>query len=225
MLVVAAGSALLLVAAGRTWASGLFAAPGQAASVPVEVTGADLTGVLSGIGWAGLAGIAGLYAARGWARRLIGAIVAGGGLLVLVTVWNVRRSESLVAAIGEYATGGAGTAQVVGDPDLHTAGPAMAAAGAVLLVLSGLVAVVRATVWPGMGTRYDRVTVPRPHQAETPSDLWKSLDAGDDPTLHVPDDDGVSVRTAGHAAGTGDDSAPAPSAAEPTEPKESTDGS
>lgn len=223
MLVVAAGAALLLVAAGRTWASGLLAAPGQAASVPVAVTGADLTGVLSGIGWAGLAGIAGLYAARGWARRLIGVIIAGGGLLALVTVWGVRRPEGLIAAIGERATGAAGTGQVVGDPDLHTAGPVMAIAGAALLIVSGLVAAVRATVWPGMGTRYDRVTVPRPQQAETPSDLWKSLDAGDDPTLHVPDDDGVSVRTVGHAAGTGDDTASAPSAVQPTEQKESPD--
>src|SRR5699024_798448 len=152
----------------------------------------------------GLAGIAGLYAARGWARRLIGVLVAGGGVFSLVAVWGARRSESLVAAIGEHATGAAGAAQVTGDPGLHTAGPAMAAVGAGLPLLSGLVAAVRAPAWPGMGTRYDRGAAPRPHQAETPSDLWKSLDAGDDPTLH---------------------STPASSAARPTEPKESTDGS
>jgi uncharacterized membrane protein (TIGR02234 family) len=221
MLVVMAGATLLLVAAGRTWASGLLTAPGQAAGVPVEVTGTDLTGVLSGIGWAGLAGIAGLYAARGWARRLIGVLVAGGGLLALATVWSVRASANLAAAIGEHATGAAGVAQVVEDPDLHAAGPAMAAVGAGLLVMSGLVAAVRATTWPGMGTRYDRVTTPRPHQAETPSDLWKSLDAGDDPTLPAPDGDGVSARTAGHAADIGDKTAP--SAAQPTETKESPD--
>src|SRR5699024_6916911 len=139
----------------------------------------------------------------------------------LATVWSVRASANLAAAIGEHATGAAGAAQVVEDPDLHAAGPAMAAVGAGLLVMSGLVAAVRATAWPGMGTRYDRVTTPRPHQAETPSDLWKSLDAGDDPTLPAPDGDGVSACTAGHAADIGDKTAP--SAVQPTETKESPD--
>lgn len=213
-LVAAAG--LLLASAGRTWVSGLLTAPGPVPPVPVELTGADLTGALSGIGWAGLAGVAGLYAARGWARRLIGLLVAAGGALALASVWRATRPGALLDAVTADATDAAGTAQVAAAPDLAAAGPATAAAGAALLVLAGLLAAVRSPAWPGMGTRYDRDAAPRANRAETPADLWKSLDAGDDPTLDAPGDDGRSAT----AADPGDAPAPASLAARPAEPKE-----
>ncbi|WP_121186093.1 Trp biosynthesis-associated membrane protein [Nocardiopsis sp. Huas11] len=216
---MAAGAALLLAAAGRLWVTGELDVPGPVAPSPIHLTGADLTGTPTGVGWAGLAAIAGLYAARGWVRRVIGLLTAAGGALVLTSVWSATRSGALADAVAAHAAAAGGTAQVATEPELGALGPAMAAAGAVALLLSGLLATVRSPAWPGMGTRYDRDAAPRQHQAETPSDLWRSLDAGDDPTLDAPG------RTDGRAQGA-DGSAPeggtatAPLARRPAEPKE-----
>lgn len=218
-LAMVAGAALLLAAAGRHWVTGELEVPGPVAPSPIDLTGADLTGTPTGVGWAGLAAIAGLYAARGWVRRAIGLLTAAGGALVLASVWTATRPSALADTVASHATAASGAAQVVGDPELGALGPAMAAAGAAALLLSGLFAAVRSPAWPGMGTRYDRDAAPRQHQAETPSDLWRSLDAGDDPTLDA------SGRTDGRADGA-DRTAPEGGAAtaaparRPAEPKE-----
>ncbi|MFD6952771.1 Trp biosynthesis protein [Nocardiopsis sp. TSRI0078] len=216
MLALAAGAALLLAAAGRHWATGRLDAPGPVAPAPVELTGTDLTGALSGIGWAGLAAIAGLYAARNQARRAVGLLVALGGAAALGAVWDATRPATLLAAVSEKAADAAGGAQAATAPQLSALGPAMAVTGAVLLVAAGLFAVVRAPVWPGMGTRYDRDAAPRATRAETPSDLWKSLDAGEDPTLDAPG----GAASEGVAETTGGDTEHAPLAPRPAEPKE-----
>jgi uncharacterized membrane protein (TIGR02234 family) len=218
-LAMVAGAALLLAAAGRQWATGELAVPGPVAPLPVDLTGTDLTGTPTGVGWAGLAAVAGLYAARGWARRAIGLLTAAGGVLVLGAVWTATRPGALADAVAAQASDAGGAAQAAADPHLGALGPAMAAAGGVALLLSGLFAAVRAPAWPGMGTRYDRDAAPRQHQAETPSDLWRSLDAGDDPTLDAPG------RTDGRADGadrpaTEGGTATAAPARRPAEPKE-----
>ncbi|MBR8741529.1 Trp biosynthesis-associated membrane protein [Nocardiopsis sp. MG754419] len=220
MLAMAAGAALMLAASGRVWVTGLLGAPGPTAPVPVEITGGDLTGALSGLGWAGLAGIAGLYAARSWPRRVVGGLVAACGVFALSALWSATRPDTLTGAVAGLTGETAGTGEVVGTPDIHVLGPLMGAAGAVLLVLSGVAAVVRAPAWPGMGNRYDRDAAPRPHQAETPADLWKSLDAGDDPTLDVPGDGTPAPVARADRAEPGDGSEPAPPADRPAEPKE-----
>ncbi|MFL1377314.1 MULTISPECIES: Trp biosynthesis-associated membrane protein [unclassified Nocardiopsis] len=204
---LAAGAALLLSAAGRAWATGDLAAAGPVAPAPVEITGGDLTGVPAGIGWAALAGVAGIYAARGWARRLIGALLALGGGYALSAVAAAVRPEALTGAVDAAAA--AGTARAAGTPDLIAIGPAMAAAGAALIVAAGVLALVRAPAWPGMGNRYDRDAAPRANPTGTPADLWKSLDAGDDPTLDAPGGDTVPAHSAGRTA-TGDGTDPAP---------------
>ncbi len=216
MLVLVAGAALLLAAGGRQWVTGQLTAPGPVEPVPVTLTGTDLTGALSGLGWAGLAGIAGLYATRGWARRVVGLLVAAGGAAALDAVWGATRPDALLRAMVENTTDVAGTAEVAADPHLSALGPALAVAGALLLVGVGLLATVRAPAWPGMGTRYDRDAAPRANRAETPSDLWRSLDAGDDPTLDAP-----GGATSSDAEGPGG-AAQAPLAARPAEPKENT---
>ncbi|WP_436891905.1 Trp biosynthesis-associated membrane protein [Nocardiopsis dassonvillei] len=204
---MAAGAGLLLASAGRVWAAGDLTAAGPVAPAPVEITGGDLTGALAGIGWAALAGIAGLYAARGWARRLVGALLALGGGYALAAVAAAVRPGALTGAADTAAA--AGTARAAGTPDLLAAGPAMAAAGAALILLAGVLALVRSPAWPGMGTRYDRDAAPRANPTGTPADLWKSLDAGDDPTLDAPGGATAPARSAGGAA-TGDGTEPAP---------------
>ncbi|WP_017600188.1 Trp biosynthesis-associated membrane protein [Nocardiopsis lucentensis] len=214
---LAAGAGLLLAAGGRLWVTGEIAVPGPVEPVSVELTGGDLTGALSGIGWVGLAAIVGLYAARGWARRVIGGLVLLGGVGALAAVWNATRAEALVSELAGHAADGTGAAQVTADPRLLLLGPLMAGAGALLVTLAGAVAVVRSPAWPGMGTRYDRDVAPRSTRADTPADLWRSLDAGDDPTLDARGGDAAADTG---RADTEDGTAPAPLAARPAEPKE-----
>ncbi|WP_051049686.1 Trp biosynthesis-associated membrane protein [Nocardiopsis ganjiahuensis] len=221
MLAMGGGAALMLAASGRVWVSGQLSSPGPVASVTVDLTGSDLTGALSGLGLAGLAGIVGLYAARSWARRAVGLLVAACGVFALTALWSATRPGALTDAVVELATDTAGAAEGVGTPGLHALGPVMGAAGAVLLVLTGLVAVLRAPAWPGMGNRYDRDAAPRPRQAETPADLWKSLDAGDDPTLGAPDDGGPPEPNRRTRTEPGDDTEPAQLAERSAQPKES----
>lgn len=212
MLALVAGAGLLLFSAGRVWATGELAAPGPVTATRVEITGADLTGTLSGIGWAGLAAVAGLYASRGTLRRLVGLLVAAGAALALAAVWNATRPEALLAAVN--AAGAAGNASAAQAPALSAAGPVMSAAGAALLLLAGVAVILRSPSWPGMGSRYDRVAAPRANRAGTPADLWKSLDAGDDPTLDAPGA-GVPARPA-----SGDGIPPAQPTGRSAEPKE-----
>ncbi|GAB3717161.1 hypothetical protein GCM10027590_15110 [Nocardiopsis nanhaiensis] len=221
MLVMASGAGLMLGASGMEWVTGELSSPGDVAAVPVELTGGDLTGALTGLGWAGLAGLAGLYAARSWARRLVGLLVAACGAFAITSVWAATRTGELVDTVSASTTDTAGTGQVIGTPELHALGPALGVAGAVLLVLTGLVAVLRAPAWPGMGTRYDRTAAPRPHQAETPADLWKSLDAGDDPTLDAPGDGAPAGDEPAARAEPEGGTEPAPPAERPAQPKES----
>ena len=221
MLAMGGGAALMLAASGRVWVSGQLNSPGPVASVTADLTGSDLTGALSGLALAGLAGIVGLYAARSWARRVVGLLVAACGVFALTALWSATRPSALSDAVVDLATDTAGAAQSAGTPELHALGPAMGAAGAVLLILTGLVAVLRAPAWPGMGNRYDRDAAPRPRQAETPADLWKSLDAGDDPTLGAPGEggpDGTEPQTRNEPGG---DTEPAQPAERPAQPKES----
>jgi uncharacterized membrane protein (TIGR02234 family) len=220
-LATAAGAALMLAASGRVWVTGELASPGPVAAVPVELTGGDLTGALRGLGWAGLAGIVGLYAARSWARRVVALLITACGVFALTSLWSATRPGTLTDAVTRLATDTAGAAQTAGAPELHALGPVMGAAGAVLLLLSGLVSLVRAPAWPGMGNRYDRDAAPRPRQAETPADLWKSLDAGDDPTLGAPEVGTPAGTEPAVPAEPGDDTEPAPLAERPAQPKES----
>lgn len=218
MLTMAAGAALMLVASGRVWVTALLGSPGPVAPVLVEITGGDLTGALNGLGWAGLAAIAGLYAARSWLRRVVGALVAACGAFAFSALWSATRPDTLLGAVTELATDTSGTGEVVGTPDISALGPIMAAVGAFLLTSSGVSAVVRAPVWPGMGNRYDRDAAPSPRQAHTPADLWKSLDAGDDPTLDAPGDGAPTTPV--DRAEPGDVTEPASPADRPADPKE-----
>ena len=218
---LAAGAALLLAASGRVWVTGELASPGPVAAVPVDLTGGDLTGAPRGLGWAALAGIVGLYAARSWARRVVGLLIAACGVFALTSLWSATRPGALTDSVTRLAADTAGAAQSAAAPELHALGPVMGAVGAVLVLLTGLVSVARAPAWPGMGNRYDRDAAPRPRHAETPADLWKSLDAGDDPTLGAPEPGASAATEPAARTDAGGDTEPAPLAESPAQPKES----
>lgn len=169
------GAGVLLLAAGRTWA---WAMPGQAVPpVPLPnhpVDGTAIAPAVAPLGLASLAGIVGVLATGGWARRLIGAVVACCGAAAGISAgFSVNRSVVLFWMLsGGGSVGGA-------DGIRFTAWPWIACAGGALVAAFGVLTLVRAPHWPGMGRRYD---APRRAASDPDTDMWRALDRGDDPT-------------------------------------------
>lgn len=181
----AAGAALVLLAGGRQWA----AVRAHGALTPVEqtLTGGELAGAVTALGWAGLAALAALLATGGWARRAVGALLV---LLGAAAAWSaagaVRHAHVLAVAEERSAL-----LRLSGEAAIDVSRWwAVAAAGGALLAVTGALAVARGHRWPGLSARYERPgAVPasaRPARpapaADDPVGLWKSLDRGEDPT-------------------------------------------
>ena len=128
-------------------------------------TGAQRSTALVPLAVLALAGIAGVVATGGWARRLLGGVLlVAGGAMAVIGVTGVRLS------------GGAGypTWQIL-------AGHALAVAGGLLLAVSGVLSIRMARRMPRLSARYSapsgKKTVRDPD-----TEMWDSLSAGDDPT-------------------------------------------
>lgn len=108
-----------------------------------------------------LASLAGVFAVSGWARRLLGAIVAVAGGWVC---WEAVSAP--------------------GGVDLLT-GRGLALLGGVLFVAAGVLIVVHAAALPTMGARYDRANT-RQRSGDPDKDMWDGLSDGEDPTASGP---------------------------------------
>ncbi|MEU5879694.1 Trp biosynthesis-associated membrane protein [Spirillospora sp. NPDC047279] len=197
-LLCAAGAGLVLLAAGRTWAA---VRPGDAVTPFVqELTGRDLTGAASALGWAGLAGLAALFATGGRVRAGVGLLlVLFGAGIGYASVTAVGRSHVIDAAGDKRAL-----LALTADPAVDvSAWWTVSVAGAVLLAAAGVITLLRGARWPGMSARYERgsgapgsgAAAAAPRRAGSgasdekgtaapadAADLWKSLDRGEDPT-------------------------------------------
>ncbi|MEV5411781.1 TIGR02234 family membrane protein [Thermopolyspora sp. NPDC052614] len=208
-LVCAAGAGAVLLAAGREWARVRYGAGGGSPLGLVTLTGSDLAAYLGPAALASLAAVVAVLVARGMWRRLIGVVVALGGVAaVLGAFTGVRRDTILAAAAERSALSAAGGAAY----EAGAAWPAVTVAGGIILVGAGIVAVARASRWPGMSERYERRGAGSPPPARGPRaagsapgsaagsamgaradrerELWDALDRGDDPTA---DGDGAGT--------------------------------
>ncbi|MFF4953612.1 TIGR02234 family membrane protein [Streptomyces chattanoogensis] len=181
----AAGAGLTLLAASRTWATGT-AVLAQGA-LPRSVTGSDVTGVPGALAVVGLAALVAVFAVRRAGRIAVAALLAlsGLGIAVASALGNADTS-----ALREKAATTVGLAGTDVHHVTHTLWPWATAAGGLLLLAAGLVALVRGRHWPAMSGKYERTPggARGPRRAQTPPDLdrpeeiWKSLDRGEDPT-------------------------------------------
>ncbi|MFL6123408.1 Trp biosynthesis-associated membrane protein [Actinophytocola sp.] len=108
-----------------------------------------------------LAGLLGMFAVGGWARRVLGAVIAVAGAF---GCWQA------VAAPGEWA--------------LFT-GRGLALLGGVLCLAAGLLVVRHATALPTMGARYQLAGAER-RSGDPDKDMWDDLSHGQDPTGDEP---------------------------------------
>jgi len=179
VLLCAAGAGLALYAGSRTWLVETVARPAPLGPVSTPRSGTELVPALAAVSLVVLAGSGGLLATRGWSRRVVGALIAVGGLAMAgLALSAVGRDGVALVWVGATVVGG------------------LVAAG------SGAFALFRAPAWPWLGDRYER---PAPLGGRPVADhgsggsdqaaggspetgdavsreYWDALDRGDDPT-------------------------------------------
>lgn len=177
-----AGATLALVAAGRTWVRVGVDLPRPLPDTSYSLVGQDLAPVAGAFGLAGLAGLAGLVATRGYARLVVGVLLAAFGVVVgYASLLGPGHGsvEQALAAEDVFVSGG--ISRTV------TAWWIVSFVGGVLLGGAGALTAVRGRRWPGMSRKYDAPRSARSQRGgqaagEEAQDLWESLDHGRDPT-------------------------------------------
>ncbi|QNE77959.1 TIGR02234 family membrane protein [Streptomyces finlayi] len=184
LLLGAAGSTVVLLASGQTWAGGEAAVGGG--TLPLTADGQDITGLPAALAVVALAALVAVFAVRGGSRALVAGLLALSGLGAGLSS-ALGASDS--AALDEKAAQTTGNTSATIDALTHTAWPYVTAVGGLLILLAGLLALRYGSRWPTMSGRYERDGTPRPRKAappapdpDRPEDLWKALDRGEDPT-------------------------------------------
>lgn len=169
--------ALALFAVSRTWASATVRTPGLPVD-EVSVSGASAAPILAGVAVVVIAAGLAVVAAGGWLRQLVGLLVAAlGGYAALRALTLNVGGGPLGRALQDSPAYLAGARPPMQEaPWPWVAALAFAAAGVL-----GIVVVLRGRAWPRMSARYERATA-TPAADDDGSDLWRALDAGEDPT-------------------------------------------
>ncbi|MEV4330538.1 TIGR02234 family membrane protein [Streptomyces sp. NPDC049597] len=182
LLLGAVGATVVLLAAGRIWAEGRASVGGG--TVALDADGGDVTGVPTALAIVGLAALVAVFAVRGAGRFVVSGLLAlSGAGAALASLLGASDRD----ALDEKAARTTGDAAATVDALTHTAWPYVTAAGGLLILLAGVLALRYGRRWPAMSGRYERDGTPRPRKAaavdpDRPEDLWKALDRGEDPT-------------------------------------------
>ena len=177
LILLAAASLVILLSAVRPWLTAVEALPSPLPPRDVRLGSGDLAPGVRAVGLLGLAGLLAVVAARGLLRTAVGALLALGGLLVLMQGAQVLL-DPLTAAAGADTYSDVSRAE----------GPVLAVVGGLLLVLAGLLVAVRGRGWSALGRRYESPVAARGPAPDATSptagerDLWEALDRGEDPT-------------------------------------------
>lgn len=163
----------LLVAASALWGSSRlvwFAElrdAGVRGMILDKHTGAQESGALAPLAVLALAGVAGLIAAGGWLRRVLGVVVALAGVAagwVAIDGWR----------FGGFPEG-APVAQIF-------AGRGLALLAGILMLVAGLSATRRAGRMAKLGARYEAPAGRKKAAKDPDTELWEALSEGEDPT-------------------------------------------
>ncbi|MCX4962182.1 TIGR02234 family membrane protein [Streptomyces virginiae] len=182
LLLGALGATVVLLASGRTWARGTAAIGSD--SLQLTADGRAVTGLPAALAIVGLAALVAVFAVRGRSRLLVSGLLALSGLGAALSAVLGSDGRRVLDAQAARTTADS-AAHVAGLT--HTTWPYVTAAGAVLILAAGLLALRFGRTWPAMGGRYERDGSPRARTVaavdpDRPEDLWKALDRGEDPT-------------------------------------------
>ncbi|MFC1227479.1 MULTISPECIES: TIGR02234 family membrane protein [Streptomyces] len=183
LLCGALGAAVALLATRQQWSQGTATVAGG--SFPLTANGSDVTGVPAALAVVGLAALVALFAVRRAGRLAVATLLAlaGAGTVAAALLGASDRS-----ALDDKAAEVSGDTTAAVEALGHTAWPYVAAAGGLLLLLAGVLALRYGRLWPAMSGRYERGGAPRPRRTaaagdpDRPEELWKALDRGEDPT-------------------------------------------
>ncbi|WP_371672131.1 TIGR02234 family membrane protein [Streptomyces sp. NBC_00289] len=179
----ALGAAVALLATRQQWSEGTATVAGG--DFPLTASGSDVSGVPAALAIVGLAALVAVFAVRKAGRLLVAALLALSGAGIVAAAL-LGASDS--GALDDKAAQASGDTSATVGALTHTAWPYVAAAGGVLILLAGLLALRYGRLWPAMSGRYERSGAPRPRRRapavdpDRPEDIWKALDRGEDPT-------------------------------------------
>lgn len=188
ILLVGAVAVLLMVAANtRTWVSGSVT-DAVLQSAHTTASGSKSAPALLAAALVGAAAVLATLTTGRIARWIAAVLTLVAGIVAVVAVIVVVRDP--VKILGDVATtmtGHTGDRKVAAD---LTIWPWVALLGAVLLVLTGVLAILGARNWSGLSSRYDAPTTPK---ATKRSD-WDMLTDGEDPTDRPAGSDTINER-------------------------------
>jgi hypothetical protein len=160
-VLAAAGGALAVWAATKTWAVVVTPRPAPLPAVRASVTGRDAVPWAAAMAFLSVAGGLALFATRRAGRAILGGVlVLAGALVTAGAVVGARPST-----------------QGFQHAEFSPAWPVLCGAGGLLVLAAGLLAVVRGRRWVQMGPKYDA-----PGGADRAPGLWEAIDRGEDPT-------------------------------------------
>ena len=182
-ILAVAGAALAAVAAAVTWWSADYL-DSLSGAVTIGATGGATVPELIPLALVGLAGFGAALATHGVFRRVIGVVISLCGLGIAI-----RSGMSFATEPGALVEQLTRPADRAGGATVHPLGPVLALLGGLLLAAAGVLVVLGLGARQRMSSRYDRTTgTPtaagtRSEGTSDPSDWWKALDAGADPTI------------------------------------------
>lgn len=168
------GAVLAAVAGTNVWARGTGSAAGI--EVDASIDGSSAAPLATALALVVLAAWGVVLVVRGRLRRVVTVVqvLAAAGAVVAVITGLPRARDLALAELADKAAGSSAT--------VSTTGWVYAAAvGALLALGAGVVAVAKVGTWPEMGTKYD-APASRAEQPVSEQDMWRALDAGQDPT-------------------------------------------
>jgi len=171
VLVGAGGAALASVAAGRDWATASADVAGVTSEAAAE--GSEAVPLALALSLVALAAWGAVLVVRRRARRVVTAVglLATLGVLVATATGSSRAKDDAIAGLAGQAT----------DASSGLTGWYSATiVGAALAALAFAYALVKVASWPEMAARYDAPGT-QDRQSD-PTDMWKALDEGHDPT-------------------------------------------
>jgi uncharacterized membrane protein (TIGR02234 family) len=171
----AVGALLVLLASGRQWAHTTLADGTGGVHTALSATGHNVAPSLPALGIALLALSAAILAAKGVMRRIVGVVIVF--IAAAVVGVGITARGDVSAALEHREVGVQGLA-------VHASANGwwlVATVGGVIAVGAGVLTVLRAEQWSGLGAKYDAPSAPRP--TKDPAVLaWDALDRGEDPT-------------------------------------------
>lgn len=172
---------LLLLSGSRTWVTGSVA-DAVLQGARVRVGGSSAAPIVTAGALVGAAAVVALLTAGRLPRLFASAFAALAGVLALLGTLGVVRDPD--GTVRDHAAGSTGH---IGDAVAHgalTFWPWVGVLGAVLLIATGILALIGGCRWSGLSSRYDAPTSPTRKVS-----AWDRLSQGDDPTADDPRDD------------------------------------